>query len=175
MEYLWQDAARVSELARLIALAEDQLDDRPDQAYLGGLLHNMGLLIFLSRGGDKLNALVNQIKNTDMAVSELETAVFGFTRFEAAAYVLSPWKIPPRIIEAILLQSMPNDTDYDGVNALTAVHVASCLLKPLATSGCDRLFDMTLDTVYLQRINKLDRLSTWQMLADKVMARQAGK
>lgn len=175
MEYLWQDAARVSELARLIALAEDQLDDRPDQAYLGGLLHNMGLLIFLSRGGDKLNALVNQIKNTDMAVSELETAVFGFTRSEAAAYVLSLWKIPPRIIEAILLQSMPNDTDYDGVNALTAVHVASCLLKPLATSGCDRLFDMTLDTVYLQRINKLDRLSTWQMLADKVMARQAGK
>ncbi len=175
MQYLWQDAARVAELARLIALSEKQQEDRPDQAYLGGLLHNMGLLIFLSRGGDKLNALMEQVKNTDTPVVELETAIFGFTRSEAAAYILSLWKIPPRIIEAILLQNMPNDTDYDGVNALTAVHVASCLLKPSVMSGCDRLFDMNLDTAYLQRINKLERLPGWQILADKVMARLAGK
>lgn len=175
MEYLWQDSGRVSELARLIALSEDQQEDRPDQAYLGGLLHNMGLLIFLSRGGDKLQTLMGQLKATDIPAAELETAIFGFTRSEAAAYVLSLWKIPPRIIEAILLQNTPNDTAYDGVNALTAVHVAACLLKPSEKSGCDRLFEMTLDIPYLQRINKLERLPGWQILADKVMAHHAGK
>lgn len=175
MEYLWQDAGRVSELAQLIALSEHQLEDRPDQAYLGGLLHNMGLLIFLSRGGDKLKTLMGQTENTDTPVAELETAIFGFTRSEAAAYVLSLWKIPPRIIEAILLQNTPNDTDYDGVNALTSVHVASCLLKPPVMSGCNRLFDMTLDIPYLQRIRKLEHLPNWQILADKVLARHSGK
>ncbi|TAN71297.1 MAG: response regulator [Methylobacter sp.] len=175
MEYLWQDSVRVSELARLIALSENQQEDRPDQAYLGGLLHNMGLLIFLSRGGDRLKALLEQVKNTDAPAAELEAAIFGFTRSEAAAYVLSLWKIPPRIIEAILLQNTPNDTDYDGINALTAVHVASCLLKTSMRSGCDRLFEMNLDTAYLQRINKLERLPNWQILADKVIARQSGK
>ncbi len=42
-------------------------------------------------------------------------------------------------------------------------------------SGCNRLFEMTLDTAYLQRINKLERLPDWQKLADKVMARHAEK
>lgn len=175
MEYIWQDAARVSDLSKLIALSEQQLEDRPDQAYLGGLLHNLGLLIFLSRDGDKLNALIEQTKNTQIPVSDLETSIFGFNRCEAAAYVLSLWKIPPRVIEAILLQKIPNDSDYDGVNALTAVHTASCLLKPSVMEGCDRLFEIDLDTRYLERINKLERLTHWQSLAEKVLAHYAGK
>lgn len=175
MEYLWLDACRVSELARQVALSENQQEDRPDQAYLGGLLHNMGLLIFMSRGGNKLRKLMEEVKNTDTPVAELETAIFGFNRSEAAAYVLSLWKIPPRIIEAILLQNIPNNTDYDGVSALTAVHAASCLLKPSVMSECNRLFEMNVDSAYLQRINKLERLPDWQKLADKVMARHAGK
>jgi len=170
MEYLWQDAVRVAELARQIAHAESQQQDRPDQAYLGGLLHNLGLLIFLSRNGDGVTKLLQQLGQTDKSVPELETAIFGFTRSEAAAYVLSLWKIPPRIIEAILLQYTPNETDYDNMNALTAVHVASCLLKPMIAKDYDHLLDMTLDRAYLERIGKLDRLPVWQALADKIMS-----
>jgi HD-like signal output (HDOD) protein/CheY-like chemotaxis protein len=169
MEYLWKEAGRVSELARLISLAENQDEDRPDQAFLGGLLHNMGLLIFLSQGGEKLKSLLSHVAGTSQPVTELETAIYGFTRSEAAAYVLSLWKIPPRIIEAIMLQNSPNETDYDGMNALTAVHVAACLLKPQKLKGTDRLFDMTLDEHYLKRINKLNRLPVWQESAEKVL------
>jgi hypothetical protein len=42
-------------------------------------------------------------------------------------------------------------------------------------SGCDRLFDMTVDTSYLQRLNKLERLPEWQLLADKILAKYAEK
>ena len=174
MDYLWQDAGRSAELARLISLSESQLEDRPDQAYLGGLLHNMGLLIFLSYGGKELAQLLEQVKSTDRPVPELETEIFGFNRSEAAAYILSLWKIPSRIIEAILLQNTPSTTDFDGVNSLTAVHVACSLLKSSVMQGYDRLFDMNLDTAYLQRIGKLERLPEWQELAEKVMARSKG-
>lgn len=170
MELLWEDAGRVAELSRLIAISENQQEDRPDQAYMGGLLHNMGLLIFLSRGGEKMQALIEQVKNTNTPVPELENAIFGFTRSEAAAYILSLWKIPPRIIEAVLLQSSPNDSDYDGINALTAVHVASCLLKPSVMRDCDRLFEMKLDNRYLDRIGKIERVANWQILAKKIIA-----
>jgi len=168
MQLIWQDAGQVAELARLIALAENQQEDRPDQAYLGGLLHNMGLLIFLSQGGNQLKTLLEQVKSTDLPLPELEMQIFGFTRSEAAAYVLSLWKIPPRIIEAILLQNSPNETDYDGMNALTAVHSAACLLKPDSLQDYNRLFDMQLDTDYLQRVGKLERLPDWEVLANKI-------
>ncbi len=169
MEYIWQDAAKVSELARLIALAENQQEDRPDQAYLGGLLHNLGLLIFLSRGGHKLKTLIEQVKHTDIPIRQLETTIFGFTAPEAATYLLSLWKIPPRIIEAILLQNTPNQTDYDGMNALTAVHVATCLIEHASAQDFQRLFNIELDLAYLERLGKTDRLADWQLLATKVM------
>ncbi len=65
--------------------------------------------------------------------------------------------------------------DYDGVNALTAVHVAACLLKPSVIEGYDRLFDRTLDMTYLKRINKIEQLKSWQALADKVILQFAAK
>jgi HD-like signal output (HDOD) protein/ActR/RegA family two-component response regulator len=173
MEYIWEDANDVATLAKQIALSEDQLEDRPDQAYMCGLLHNMGLLMFLSRGGDQLVRLLDQVKNTDTPVAELETEIYGVTRSEAAAYILSLWKIPPRIIEGILLQHNPSVSDYDGVSALTAVHVASCLLKPKEMDGYERLFEMKVDSQYLERINKLERLSDWQLLADELLVKLA--
>lgn len=169
IEYLWQDAAQVSELAYRIALLENLPDDRPDQSYLGGLLHNMGLLIFLSQGGNKLKTLIDTAQNSERQIPDLEAEIFGFTRSEAATYVLSLWKIPPRIIEAVLLQYNPNETDFDGMNALTAVHVAASLLKPLDVKPYESLFGVNLDSEYLTRINKIHRLAKWQSTASSMI------
>ncbi|WFP51768.1 response regulator [Methylomonas sp. EFPC3] len=170
MEYLWQDASRVAELARLISLSEQQTGDKPDQAYVGGLLHNMGLLIFMSRGGDKFKMLREQTTRSNTPVAALETEIFGFTRSAAAAYVLSLWKIPALIVESILWQNAPSESEYQTVNELTAVHVAACLANPTERPGKDRLFEMQLDQSYLQRIGRLHRLADWQTLAEKVTA-----
>ncbi len=171
LNYVSQDSLRTGELARMIALAENQPEDRPDQAYLGGLLHNMGLLIFMSKMPDKFKLLLNRLKHSGEDVARVENEVFGFTRSEAGAYVLGLWKIPPRVTESIMLQNSPNATDYDNINALTAVHAASALLRtklPI-NEECGRLFDIVLDEDYLQRIGKLDRLTHWEKLADKVV------
>lgn len=173
MEFIWSDAARVSELARLIAIAENQVGDRPDQAYLAGLLHNLGLLIFASRSTQKIKQLFALLESTSASVTTLESEIFGFSRSEAAAYVLNLWKIPPGIIEAILLQYTPNQSDYDGMTALTAVHVAACLMQPDITPGYARLFEISLDTPYLARINKLERLPEWQLAANKILKNYA--
>jgi HD-like signal output (HDOD) protein len=168
IEYLWLDAARVSELAYRIALCEELADDRPDQSYLGGLLHNLGLLIFLSQGGQKLKSLIELAQKSDHPISVLEQEIFGFTRAEAATYLLSLWKIPPRIIEAVLLQHCPNNTEFDGANALTAVHAAASLLTPSHNPPYNTLFGIPLDQAYIQRLNKQDRLPKWQTLANEV-------
>ncbi len=170
MEYLWQDASRVAELARLMALSEQQTGDKPDQAYIGGLLHNMGLLIFMSRGGDKFKMLREQTNRSKTPVAVLETQIFGFTRFAAAAYVLSLWKIPSLIVESILWQNAPSASDHQTFNELTAVHVAASLMKPPERPSNDRLFEIPLDEGYLLRIGRLHRLADWQTLAEKVTA-----
>ena len=49
------------------------------------------------------------------------------------------------------------------------MHVASSLLKHTELDGYERFFEMEVDKHYLQRINKLERLSDWQLLADKLL------
>ena len=49
LETLRRDALTVANLARAITVAQGLGEDRPDQAYIGGLLHNLGLLLFASR------------------------------------------------------------------------------------------------------------------------------
>ncbi len=168
LDSISSNSLRTAALAKKISFAENQQEDRPDQAYLGALLHNMGLLIFMSKLPEKFDMLLTELEQSNTPVIELEKQIFGFTHAEAGAYVLGLWKIPPRVIESILLQFSPYETEYNGVNALTAVHVSATLLKPATPQINDRLFDMHLDTAYLERIGKLDRLPTWEKLAKKV-------
>jgi len=168
-EYIYTDSMRAAVLAKKISLAEGQKEDRPDQAFLGALLHNMGLLIIMSKLPDKFNTLLEALNQTDTDIIILEKQIFGFTRAEVAAYLLGLWKIPPRVIESILLQFNPNETEYEGVNALTAVHVASALLKPSGIQDSSRLFECSLDIKYLERIGKLEQIAYWQELAQTVI------
>ncbi len=168
LDYLTKDSLRTAELAKQISLAEKQQDDRPDQAYLGGLLHNLGLLIFMSKLPEKFEQLIQQVNESDLPVANIEKQIMGFTHSEAGAYVLGLWKIPPRITESILLQTIPSQTDFNGMNALTAVHAAAALLNPPVTPEVGRLFSMNLDFEYLKRINKLDSVAQWEHLAEKL-------
>lgn len=173
MEFLWQDAWQVASLAKLIAQAEGQPEYKPDQAYLGGLLHNMGLLVFMSRSSNRVQQFMHQLNTTDTPASKLERQIFGFTRYEAAAYLLSLWKIPPGIIESVLLHATPHISDDDGMNTLAAVHAAACLVQPTVHIECDRLFEISIDQAYLQRIQKSQRLPHWQALAETARAQFA--
>ncbi len=168
LECISANSIRVAVLAKKISLAEGQGEDRPDQAFLGALLHNMGLLIFMSKLPDKFNTLLEELKQTDTSIIKLEKQIFGFTRAEVAAYILGLWRIPPRVIESILLQFNPNETEYDGINALTAVHVATALLKPPGIQESTRLFECNLDITYLERIGKLEQIAHWQELAQTI-------
>lgn len=168
LDYLAKDSLRTAELARQISLKERQSEDRPDQAYLGGLLHNLGLLIFMSKLPDQFAKLVETVNQSDDAVDEIERRIIGFTHSEAGAYILGLWKIPPRIIESILYQYHPMKTNYDGMNALTAVHVATALHNPPVAPKFSRLFTLQLDLEYLERVGKLERLPVWEQMLGKL-------
>ncbi len=163
---LWKQSLAVAELSRKISVSEGQTEDRPDQAYMGGLLHNLGLLIFVSREPEKVNELFAKADETNRRPVNLEQSIFGVSCNEAGSYLLGLWKLPPRIVEAILLQDQPSLIGYDGLCALSCVHIAKGLLLPEHNAG--EGYSYRIDLNYLERIGLQNHMDSWNSLAETV-------
>jgi putative nucleotidyltransferase with HDIG domain len=166
---LWAHSTRVAELARLISRAEGQTDDRPDQAFTAGLLHDLGKLIFAAQFTDEYANVLRSIPQAQKPAHEVALSIMGVTHAEVGAYLLGLWALPPRIIEAVAFHHQPGRIAYDSLCAVTAVHVADVLSYESQTdapAGASPQIDLE----YLTRINVVSRLPTWQELARKVSA-----
>ncbi len=155
-----------AQIARAISNAERQSGDRPNQAFAAGLLHDVGLLILAERQTDGWAEALRRTRQDQVPICAAEREVLGATHPEVGACLLELWGLPPRLVEGVLLHHSPNDTDFDGVCAVSAVHVAAALWPSFAPAGTPRddeaPFVPELDARYLARIGRLDGLGEWK-------------
>ena len=160
---LWRHSLQVAHLARAISKHEKQNGDRPDQAYTAGLLHDIGILILASQHREAFSKVIGA--DNPMGIdNDPVHAVAG-------AHLLSLWGLPSRIVEAVALHHTPNSIAFDGLCALSAVHVADALLSDLYRTNNNEemeVFNGSLDEQYMERIACLSKIPAWRALAEKV-------
>ncbi|MGI9456183.1 MAG: HDOD domain-containing protein [Aeoliella sp.] len=106
---LWNHAMAVGAISRLIATTTRKCD--PEEAYLAGLLHDIGLLIIdqhLSRHVPKIQSLIEGGETLHDAAQQVLT----FDPSQLGAYVAWRSHFPPRLVSAIEFQRKPDE--YDG-------------------------------------------------------------
>jgi len=168
MTQLWQHSLSVAEVAGLISKEEKQDGDRPDQAFTAGLLHDIGMLLLACQHSDEFERVLQTVRAERRPICEVEMELFNVTHAEIGAYLLGLWGLPKRLVEAVALHHNPGEIDYDGLCALTAVHVADAFVSEMEQPETDRaasLFGPTLDLTYLERIGMESRLQRWQEIA----------
>lgn len=165
LEVLGHHALQVAELARLLSKAEGQGEDRPDQAFTAGLLHDIGLLL-LACTHEEFPVVMREASARGIRIEQAEKEILDVTHAEVGAKLLSLWGLPERIVEAVALHHEPSKTPYDGVCGVTVVHVADALLGELEaqrdTGSSAPLFSGELCISYLQRIGLENRLEHWR-------------
>jgi HD-like signal output (HDOD) protein/CheY-like chemotaxis protein len=169
VDQLWKRSLQVAELAQAICLAEKQGGDHPDQAFIGGLLHKVGILIFLCRQSEACARVMEGV-NGNRPLLEVEREIIGVTHPEAGAYILGMWGLPSRIVEAVLLHPTPGRLEHDSLCSVTSVHVASALLSE-PRDNLLGVWATQLDLAYLEQIGRLDRLDHWRELAESIRNR----
>ncbi len=116
-EGLWRHSLRTATIARAIALLEKLPRTRAEEAFLAGMLHDVGRVIFASRstiipGGDPTS-------DQDMDAHHAE----------AGAYLLGLWGFPSQIVEAVAQHHTPSRRGDTGFSATVLVHIADCLAR----------------------------------------------
>jgi putative nucleotidyltransferase with HDIG domain len=71
----------------------------PDQAFTGGLLHDVGRLVLAMRFGEEYWRVAGAA--AEGTISAAESAAFGVDHAEVGGWMLEAWNLPPGIVEVV--------------------------------------------------------------------------
>ena len=152
----------VGGLAKRIAEEETNNCMVIDDAFIGGLLHDIGKLILASEMPDQYDRMNASAIDQGITQIEVETQELGTTHAEIGAYLLAAWGFRSDIVEAVTYQHNPAGGHSSGFSPLTAVHVANYLAQE---SEFELLYKTTgINHNYLEGLGMQHRLQQWKSL-----------
>lgn len=95
----WHHSLLSAELARAFALATDY--PRPGEAYLGGLLHDIGELALLSALRAEYGAMLALCEDGE-ALAALEQVRLGATHADVGAWLVDQWELDTQLADGVL-------------------------------------------------------------------------
>ncbi len=105
MPGLWKHclgtAASARQLIKVVAPA------LAEEAFLAGILHDIGSIIIISNFPDQSLESLRVMKEKKISQSEAEKAVIGLTHESAGAFLVDKWNFPPRFYRIIRMHHSP--------------------------------------------------------------------
>jgi len=98
---LWSHSLQVAVGARLIAKAAPQLKVDPEQAFLCGLLHDIGRFVLFDKAADEMNLVEQASWETPTQLIDVELAQYGFNHSDLGGRVCKKWGLPDSITHVV--------------------------------------------------------------------------
>jgi len=108
-EGFWTHAIGVACAAELTASAQPQAGVRPDEAFVAGLLHDLGRLaldVVLPRAHELVIGLAERRR---CASASVEREVFGLDHHQVGRRLAEHWDLPARLADVMWLHSQPRE------------------------------------------------------------------
>ncbi len=82
-------------------LARDLLPELAEEAFIIGLLQDIGTLALLKCMPDQFRLVLKEVQTTECPFHEAEVQILGFTHMEFGAYLIKTWGLPELVYEPI--------------------------------------------------------------------------
>jgi putative nucleotidyltransferase with HDIG domain len=96
---LWEHSLATGLIARFAA--ERVRYGSPEEAFVGGLIHDIGKVVLDRNHPDTYLAVLQRVYNTGDAFVDVEREAFGFDHAEVGALVVAKWSFSPQLQEAV--------------------------------------------------------------------------
>ncbi|MCE5335306.1 MAG: HDOD domain-containing protein [Desulfobacteraceae bacterium] len=160
VETLWNHGLQTGMFSRCMAARSGVGKDRTDDAFVAGLLHDVGKLILMETMPDRYLEAARLAEREHCSSCEAERSILGTTHGPIGAYLLGIWGLPDSIVHAAAYHHAPSSCPTPGFSDLTLVHIADVLVSegralkaPVAQ----------LDMLYLKECGVAEKLETWRL------------
>ena len=161
---IWNTSTSVGALAKAIVMGETNDKLQADYALMGGLLSEVGKLVFASNYPEQFVEITGKVAANDRCEVEVEKEVMGHGHTEVGAYLIGLWGLPNPVVECVAFHHEPADCVDAGFTPLTAVHAATAIVK-----DAERAAELV-DTDYLDALGVTDRLPDWVALNSELQS-----
>ena len=96
---LWEHSYGAGLAARVIA--QEIRAVNPEEAFLAGLLQDIGKIILHHHDRQKFQLIIEQYYNEGISFEEAEKTVFPYTHSTLGGYVLKKWNLPEALVIAV--------------------------------------------------------------------------
>jgi putative nucleotidyltransferase with HDIG domain len=144
-----------------------------DEAFMGGLLHDVGKLVLASRFPDAYRNIPHLARKRRIPVWRIEQEQFGASHAEVGAYLLACWGLPRIIIDSVAFHHHPSSLGRTHFDPVGGVHVAEALVQEMDAPLNDPARDAStwLDSVYMDRTGVISRMGVFRDIATEVARR----
>ena len=156
---LWEHSLRTATAARKLARYEHLSEAACEEAFVSGLLHDIGKLVLAANADDDYQAVMNRSRSEGTPVDQVEWEVFGATHAQIGAYLLGLWGLPEPVVSNVELHHSLDFSANTGFTPAAALHIAQFLER-----SPDRISQ--LDTRFLKQIGVDNRVSEWERVLE---------
>jgi len=114
-KHLWTHFLEVAVTSRKIA--EHINYEMPEEAYVAGLLHDIGVILLESNFPDDYKKVIEYTKRGE-ELCRAEKIVFGLDHQEVAAFVTKKWNMPEKLREPLSRHHLYAETDMTDISVL---------------------------------------------------------
>jgi HD-like signal output (HDOD) protein len=163
IERLWDHSILTGGLVKRITAMEHAGKHTIDDAFMAGLLHDIGKLILVDIYTDQYKKVLELERNEHLISAEGELQTFGAGHAEIGAYLLALWGLPDSITEAVAFHHHPRLCPADTFTPLAAVHISDALQYDgyNADQG-GRQNPARMDQEYLAELHLEDKVKLWR-------------
>jgi putative nucleotidyltransferase with HDIG domain len=138
---LWRHSLTSAYAARYIAQATKKIP--PEEAYVGGLLHDIGKVVLNDYVRFGYGIIVKMVEEELIPFTEAEVRVLGFDHATVGSLLIERWDLPKEYHYSTLLHHRPNDLEPENAEYQSLVDVVSvansmCLMMGIGI-GADGL------------------------------------
>ena len=154
-------------LAKRICAMETAAKDVQEDAFLAGILHDVGKLIFAVNCPVLYDEILDMVTTRHLSLATVERDALGADHAQLGAYLLGLWGMADPVVEAIAFHHHPALSSTSQFTPLTALHAANSLtlgIQPEGPTGKGEGPDMS----YLHACGLGDRIADWEKPAKEL-------
>ncbi|MCX5758832.1 MAG: HDOD domain-containing protein [Candidatus Hydrogenedentes bacterium] len=112
-----------------------------EEAYMAGLLHDLGLLILDQYFPDVYEQLYAALGSAGAGNAEIERDVLGIDHGEIGGYLLEQWDLPPVLVEAVMWHNQPDRATPEAQLLAETVRTSEIVTEVLEAEGMQTLLN----------------------------------